>query len=177
MNCFKKNLSTLIISLNLLLFTVTTVEAQSFSFNDLIKLINTDDKQTIVNFLESKGFIKENQDDLFEYYKYQKFGKFSNESGNGRIILWRKTGVSKTRKITFNTPYVSETRRVYDTILRNGFQTIYDDFSGEHITGYFKQGVYNIAMNISDEILWTTDMEVLKIGGVTVIREDKIAWD
>lgn len=177
MNSFNKNLSTLIISLNLFLFTDITVEAQSVDFTDLIKLINTDDKQIVVNFLESKGFIKEKQDNLFEYYKYSKFGKFSNESGNGRIILWRKTGVSKTRKISFNTPYVSETRRIYNAILKNGFQTIYDDFSDVHITGYFKQGTYKIAMNISDEILWDTDMEVLKIGGVTFIREDKIAWD
>lgn len=161
-----------------LLFSLSTItNAQYIDFQGLVKMLNTDNKEAIEKHLQSKGFFMTNMDDSFEYFKFEKIGKWSNNFGQATIVLWKKNTIENVRKISYYTPFSQYTMAIYDEAKQYGFKSDFPiNFVSQHPVGDLEIMQYSIYMNTVDDILWE-NMQAIKVGLITLKRIDKQAWN
>lgn len=161
-----------------LLFSLSTItNGQYIDFQGLVKMLNTDDKKLIEQYLQSEGFFMTKTDDSVEYFKFEKTGKWSNNFGQATIVLWKKNAIENVRKISYYTPFSQYTMAIYNEAKQYGFKSDFPvDFPDQHPEGDLEIMRYSIYMRTVDDLLWD-NMQPIKVGLITLKRTDKQAWN
>ena len=141
---------------------------------DLIKILNTDDKSTVVQFLRSYGFMYVNTNFAGEHYVYHDKGKMSTDYGLGCVILG-KSSTQMNRQVFYVTPYVSATNNLMSDLEQLHFKTFASGYEHDYPIGSYIIEPYN-ARFITIYSYDHETSERVYYSSLSMINKSKIPW-
>ncbi|XWW46640.1 hypothetical protein JYG30_04035 [Fibrella sp. USSR17] len=141
---------------------------------DLIKILNTDNRSTITQFLKNYGFAYSHTNGTGEYFVYYDKGKMSTEYGLSCIILGKGL-IQKKRQLFYITPYSSVTNNLMSDLSQLGFKTYGIEYDHDYPTGSYISAFYNARFITIDTYDQETSEKVY-YSSLSLINGNKEFW-